>query len=391
MNALRIVLRVLLPLCALALGVGGAILLKQAGEQPPVEPAPRAQPLVETTTARATSWRPVIRTQGSVTPAQESELVAEVQGRVLELGDGLAIGARFTADELLVRIDARDYELAVLEAEAAIAQAELALQLETAEAESSRRAWLSMGQEGEPSPLVLREPQLAETRARLAAQKGRLESARRDLSRTTIRAPYDGFTFDKAVDLGQYVARGARLAHLIGSAAVEVRLPLHQSDLALLDLAAMVAASDEGAVILRAELGGELRTWRGRVVRRDDWLDPRSRMLSIVVRVEAPFAPGANAAPMFVNLFVEAELPGREIPGVFVLPRVAVRSGARVFVVDAEQKLRSRAVTVLRTEGDDVIVQKGLAEGELVCITPLDVETDGMPVRIAKPRAEGSR
>ena len=134
MNALRIVLRVLLPLCALALGVGGAILLKQAGEQPPVEPAPRAQPLVETTTARDTSWRPVIRTQGSVTPAQESELVAEVQGRVLELGDGLAIGARFTADELLVRIDARDYELAVLEAEAAIAHAELARQLETAEA-----------------------------------------------------------------------------------------------------------------------------------------------------------------------------------------------------------------------------------------------------------------
>ncbi|MCC6786157.1 MAG: efflux RND transporter periplasmic adaptor subunit [Planctomycetes bacterium] len=382
MNVARSVLRVLLPLLVVALGAAGAWALAMAREKPPVAPAPTARPLVEVVAVASSTWSPTLEVQGSVRPAVESELVSEVAGRVIELGPGLRAGARFGKGDLLVRIDARDYELAVVEAEAAVTQAELALELEKAEAEAARGAWDSLGEAKPPSPLVLREPQLAEARARVAATRARLEGARRDLERTTLTAPYDGITFEKSVDLGQYVARGARLAHLLGRAAVEVRIPLQSEELALLGLDGDVDVTLDRPVVLRAGSGDRVREWTGRIVRREDWLDPRTRTIALVVRVADPYDTSDGRAPMFVNLFVTAELRGKELTDVVVLPRAALRNDDRVWVVDAEDRLRPRDVLVLRKERDTVVLRAGLTPGDRVCTTPLDLVTDGMSVRV---------
>lgn len=382
MNVARSVLRVLLPLLVVALGVAGAVALALAREKPPIAPTPAPRPFVEFATAAKTSWVPTIEVQGSVRPAIESELVAEVAGRVNELGPGLRAGARFGKGDLLVRIEARDYELALVEAEAAITQAELALELEKAEAEAARGAWDSLGEAKPPSPLVLREPQLAEARARVAATKARLEAARRDLERTTLTAPYDGITFEKSVDLGQFVARGARLAHLLGREAVEVRIPLQAEELALLGLSGGVDAGLDREVVLRAGSGDGARRWAGRIVRREDWLDPRTRTIALVARVEKPYDTREGRSPMFVNLFVTAELRGAELADVVVLPRAALRNDDRVWVIDAEDRLRPRDVELVRKERDTVVLRSGVSAGERVCTTPLDLVTDGMSVRV---------
>src|SRR5690606_36264881 len=209
---LRRILQVTLPLVVLGLGLAVAVALARSREEVPSVTPRAAVPLVRVVTAASTSWRARVHATGVVEPAARSDLVAEVGGRVIEVGASLADGAFFTAGETLVRLDARDHALAVVEAPARVAAAQLALAFEEAEAESARREWQAMQRPEPPPPLVVRAPQLAEARARLAAAEARLEAAEREVERCVVRAPYDGRVLDKAVDLGQFVTRGTLLA-----------------------------------------------------------------------------------------------------------------------------------------------------------------------------------
>jgi multidrug efflux pump subunit AcrA (membrane-fusion protein) len=136
-------------------------------------------------------------------------------------------------------------------------------------------------------------------------------------------------------------------------------------------------------VILRAHFAGSEREWHGRVVRTEGEIDPKSRMVHVVARVDDPYARRADDGrpPLAVGLFVEAEILGRRAEGVVVLPRAALRSDGRVLVVDDEQNLRFREVEVLRKGRDELIISSGLAAGDRVCISPLEAAVDGMAVR----------
>ncbi|MEE3331098.1 MAG: hypothetical protein VX246_09530, partial [Myxococcota bacterium] len=138
------------------------------------------------------------------------------------------------------------------------------------------------------------------------------------------------------------------------------------------------------SVILRAEFAGKSHSWSGEIVRTEGELDPRSRMIHVVAQVRDPYgieAPGAETAPLAVGLFVEATILGRELAEVYVLPRIALREGSRVYVVDGEGKLRFRDVEVLRIERDTVVVGAGLWSGDRVCVSALAGAVEGMAVR----------
>ena len=82
-------------------------------------------------------------------------------------------------------------------------------------------------------------------------------------------------------------------------------------------------------------------------------------------------------------MFVEAAIEGHHVRGVFAVPPIAMRNDRTVMVVDRDDRLRLRRVEVLRKEADRVLVTSGLRAGELLCLSPLDVVTDGMAVRVA--------
>jgi multidrug efflux pump subunit AcrA (membrane-fusion protein) len=137
-------------------------------------------------------------------------------------------------------------------------------------------------------------------------------------------------------------------------------------------------------VTLRAHFGGQEHEWQGRIMRIEGEVDARSRMVHAVARVEDPYgrSAGQNRVPLAVGMFVEAEIMGQVREDLFVIPRSAVREDGRVLMVDPEQKLRFRPVSIARVAGDSAYVQSGLADGELLCISPLAVATDGMSVRV---------
>ncbi len=391
---LRTALKVALPLVVIVAGIGGAKVLIDSKEPAPPREVVRPRPRVRVMTVAPEDVQLSVQAQGTVRPATESQLVAEVSGRVVEVSEHLAEGAFCPMGATLVRIDPRDYEVAIAQAEADLARFELALELETAEAESAVREWQMMQRAGEPPALVAREPQLKEARARVEAAKAGLEGAKRDLERTDVVAPYDARVMSKSVDLGQFVQRGTTLARIYSTAAAEVRLPLADDELAFVDL--QLSRSDGEvieaagpAVTFRARFAGQEARWQGRIVRTEGQLDPSSRMVHVVARVKAPFA---SRPPMVPNLFVEAEIEGRNVTGVFRLPRYALLGDDEVAVVDADDRMHRRKVEVLRTTREEVIVQKGLETGERISLTPLEGFIDGMEVRAEsiEPAAAGA-
>jgi RND family efflux transporter MFP subunit len=382
------VLRVALPVVVLLVGGGALGLMIKFRKQLKPAPVEVLPPLVEVVQARRQTHQFRVVTQGTVTPRTEIQLVPEVSGRVIATSPSLAAGGFFEPGEVLVEIDARDYELAVTRARSQLAQARVLVQREEAEADVARREWEKLGT-GRPNPLLLREPQLAEARAAVASAEAALEQVERDLARCRIAAPFAGRVGEKNVDVGQYVTKGQPMGRLYAIDYAEIRLPLPTDEIAFVDLPLDYRGADRReagpAVKVRARFAGDWHAWDGRIVRTDSQIDPRTRMATAVARVDDPYGrKGASARPpLAAGLFVEAEILGRQTNGVAVLPRTALRGNDRVFVIDPERKLQFRDVEVLRADRNTVVVSQGLEDGELVCVSPLDTAVDGMKVRLA--------
>ncbi|HUG44040.1 MAG TPA: HlyD family efflux transporter periplasmic adaptor subunit, partial [Acidobacteriota bacterium] len=228
-------LKILLALAFLAVGLFGAWSL--ISTRPQVESAAPtfSTPLVEVMPLSPRNIQLRVRTQGTVMPRTESSLVPEISGRVVYVSPSFSSGGFFEEDEVLLRIDPRDFELAIAEADARIAQARFQIEREQAEARVARREWEELG-EGRASDLLLRTPQVAEAEAALEAAKASRELAQRNLSRTEIRAPYRGRVRSRSADIGQFVVQGDSVAQLYAVDFAEVRLPIPREELGSVNL-----------------------------------------------------------------------------------------------------------------------------------------------------------
>jgi RND family efflux transporter MFP subunit len=364
--------------------------------RPDVEQAPPVitHPTVRVAPAIPESLQLSVHTQGTVVPRTETDLVSEVSGRILWVSPSLASGGFVEPDEVLLRIDPSDYEIGVARAEAGLRRARSERSLALAGLERHRR----LADRGVESTSALEAAVNAREVAEAAVidAEATLEQARRDLERTRIKSPYLGRVRDKRVDVGQFVGRGAPIARLYAVDYAEVRLPLPDADAAFLDLPiAYRDDSDAGPapeVILRAEFAGRTHTWRGHIVRTEGELDPRTRMIHAVARVEDPYGRGEapDRPPLSVGLFVQAEILGLELDHVVRVPRSALRGDSTVVVVDAEGLIRLRDVDVLKRNRDEILVVGGLERGDRFCTTPLSIAVDGMVVETVEPVAAGS-
>jgi len=381
-------LKIVLPLAVIAVAGAVAAWMILSRSEPEARVPEVPVPLVRAIEVELRDLTLTVKSQGTVSPRTESVLLPEVAGRVIEVSPSFVSGGFFEEGELLLRIDPHDYRQALVQARAAVAQAELRLASERAEADVARREWEELGQGGDPPPLTVREPQLAEAEAALAAARAAVVNAERNLERTEIRAPYDGRVRQKQADLGQYVSPGSPLGTIYAVDYAEIRLPLPDEDLAFLDLPLVYrgeAATSRGPEVeLSATFAGKTHHWRGRIVRTEGEIDPRSRMVHAVARVKDPYGRGndPDRPPLAVGLYVEAAIRGRRVENVALLPRSALREDGRLLVLTDDDRLAFREIEILRRTREEIVVSSGLADGERVCLTNLTAVTDGMKVRV---------
>jgi RND family efflux transporter MFP subunit len=333
------------------------------------------------------SLRIQVQAQGTVTPLRETAILSEVKGRVIEVSPAFNVGGFVFKDDVLLRIDPRDYQTSLLRAQAAVESAESNLAQEKGRAQVAQSEWKKLPKGSQRSQeakdLYLRKPQLELAQAQLLAAMADLNTARDNLERTIIRAPYDALIRKKHSDLGQFVSAGSPLADIFSVESAEIRLPIPQSKLAYLELPGLEGYTRSSPIDLYTDVAGEVKHWTAQLHRTEGVFDERSRVLYTVARIEDPYGlHHPDKEPLRVGTFVNANIEGREFTGIVTLPRYILRAGNLIWVVDESMHLRNRKVTILRAGGDLVYVSAGLDEGDLISLTSLDSSFDGSKVRI---------
>ena len=386
------------------IGIAFAIILAKSAKKPESQISQPKLPAVEVQIAEATRHTYRIQSQGTALPRTSIRLVSEVSGKVGPVAESFDVGQIFAKGDVLLKIDARDYELALAQARSQVAQAQLRLQMEVNEADVVRREWELLNQ-GEPTGLQAREPQLASARAALEAALAAEEAAKRNLDRCEIRAPFDGMVARAGVRPGQFAALATPLGELFATDVAEVRLPLIASDLSFIDLprpGAKVALGQAPKVTLSAQAGERRTEWLGHIVRSEETVDPMNRMVYVVAQVVDPYGLAKrDGAPLRSGTFVRTRIEGRTQENVIVLPRQALRGKDRVWIADPvwiesetstlqewlgyrdqQTRLIFRSVDVSFADAKQVIVAAGIQQGEQVVVSLLAAVVDGMGVKV---------
>ena len=341
------------------LAVAFGIVAKLFGSKPKAgrwgeRPAPSVA--VEIAPLQLESYDVWVDSYGTAEALTSTRLVAEISGRVVNVSESIRAGGTFNKGDVLVEVDARDFEVEVDITASLAADAEVVYLQEVAQAEFAAQEWNETPTSEAARQLALRKPQVAAAKASLQAAKARLSRAKLNLERTRIVAPFDGKILEQLVDVGQVVSPSQTIAQIYSTDAVEVRLPVKLDDLEHLQL-----PESEGLqaipsrVVLESDMGSRTYQWQGEIVRTEGAFDPATRMLYVVARVDDPFIANADRPAMRVGQFVRAKLQGKQYDDVFVIPRRAVSQDFLVSVAD-EGVLKKRRIQPLWTDSNAVVV-----------------------------------
>ena len=380
--------------------VGTIALVLLAFAKPKPEPAPIADDTahvkVTVTQAKPQTVRLAVTAHGTVVPKREIDMVAQVSGQIVNVDPVFVDGGFFNHSQVLIQIDDRDYKITLLNAKARLAEAARQLAEEEGRSRVAKREWRDLGNQ-KANDLFIRKPHLAAAQANLESARGDVAKAELNLERTKITVPFDGRIKQIYADLGQYVTTGSRLATVYDSTVAEVRLPLTEKQAALINLPltrstpAEIAGeehsgTEQPSVTITGSVAGKTYQWQGTLARTDAFVDADSRMYYAVVEVADPFSvqntSNAVQAPLLPGLFVEAEIAGKELDNVMILPRSALFQRDKIVTLNGDNAIEHRPVNVLRKSESHVWVQAEtlLADNTLISIEKQSLTPEGTTV-----------
>jgi RND family efflux transporter MFP subunit len=319
---------------------------------------------------------------GDVRALHQIGLTPQVSGQVVWVHPDFLAGGSFNKGDALLSIEPADFELGVQQADAMVAQATYQLEVTQANAEVALTEWnLVKGNDadsGEPSSLVLYEPQMRQAEANLQSAEAALAKAELNLSRTTLHAPFNCKIASKNVSPGQQIGPQAAIAQLYSTDIAEIEVSLQPSQLSYIEIPG--AKVD---VIL--ENGKSTQIFEGIVHRQVGVIGEMGRLARIVVRIEDPFRGDNPLNPtMSLGAFVEARIHGTTVRDIFAVPRSAVHSDGMVWVAE-DNSLTIRPVEVYYKTQNEILVTTGIENGDLVILTPISGAAKGMKLRYTMP------
>jgi len=397
------------------------LLFMVAGKQPPAQ-AERGEPTrtVRVIEVPLVELVPMAEGYGQVQPARIWTAVSQVAGRVTYIHPRLRDGEILPVDTELVHIDPKDYELALAQAQAELA--ELNAQEKNARASlniEKRNQQLAKKELGRIQKLVTKGTSsqskadeteramlaysasvqnLQNTLALVPSQRSVLEAkvalAERNLEHTIIRAPFDMRVASLKVEADQYVPIGQSLFKGDAVDRVEIKAQVAMSSLRRLFIGRQMQidierVSEEFAELIaldpvvKLDMGNHVAEWQAEFVRFSDTVDPETRTMGVVVAVDNPFEkviPGYKP-PLSKGMFVNVVMRGKKSMQRVLVPRSAVRANT-VYVADEDNRLRRRSVKILFSQGDISVVEQGLEPGERVVVTDLVPAVDGMLLQV---------
>ncbi len=340
---------------------------------------------IETLLIKKEAFNITIGSYGRVQALTQTNMVARVSGEVLFVSEDFRQGGFFTKGQLLVSLDKSDYLIELDIATAQVAEARSRLASELAQAEEAKHDWIRSGRTGEPPALAVRKPQLDAAEASLKSAQAGVDRAKLNLSRTEVKAPYDGSVIRSHVALGQVVNSSSTLAEVFATNAAEIMLPIKSNELHLLNLDHNQINTEKNDIAVEIESNlFDKNIWQGKVVRVSSALEEQSRQLSVVARVDNPFSHNSQRPPLKIGEYTTARISGNTIENAIVIPNHTIYQGQYVYLFKDGQVYRQDVQIEWRGE-EKSLINAGLNEGDQVVLTALGQISSGTPAQRSKP------
>jgi len=384
----RNILRIVISLLLIAAGIGGARFLittkPKANKRPPV----KMEPLVRTKTLQPENYTVKIPAMGTVIPAREISLEAQVAGEIIYMHPEFTEGGMLPEGIKILQINAKDYELAVQQKQKALADAEYAFKLEEGHQDVARREWdLLYGDQKineVESELALRKPHLEKVKVEIAAAKADLEQAKINQARTTLTAPFNVLVLNRHVNLGSQVTPQEKIADLVGTDIYWVQISLPVERLRWIQIPNGQGGSGASVKIVYRQ--DYVRS--GRVIRLLPDLSKEGRMARLLIEVNDPldFRIKKKKRPMLLlGEYVRVLIEGEELHDVYRIPRSALRNDNEIWLVDDESRLAIHKIKTIWRDEEVVVIQDGFKPGERLVVSGLAAPVAGMAVRVETP------
>lgn len=351
----------------------------------PVEKIQERVERLEVITAKKMDVFPTVNTQAVVESSLNINIKSQVSGQVVCTSPRFESGGIFDTGEVIMRIDPSDYELALIQAEVNVAKAQQTLSVELEQTDLAKIDWEKYGQ-GEATDLVLRIPQLREAEAGLKGAQANYDTQRIRLERTAIKAPFPLMIDQKQVDLGQIVSVNQDLVKVFGTEEAEIRMPLSQKQLDLLNVRNVGILPEEK--VLNVKVRDLTRedgvVWDAQILRLDGSIDRKSRVYYAVATIYDPIniKYEKETPPLLPGVFVNLEVFGPKISNVFKVPAMAMRDDDNIFIY-ANNKLITKRVEILDRDQSFITIKSGINEGDYIVPKPPYSYVPGMKAMIA--------
>ena len=345
----------------------------------PVEEAPAPDVIVEILTPK--DYQIQISSNGTTTPLTQTVLTAEVGGEVIYRSKKFSEGSSVIEGEILAKIDDTDLQLQYKNALLQLANAEVQHSLQLAEAEVAKEAWEKIG-DGVASNLTLKKPQLKQAEALLEVAKAQVSSAKNKLNKTEIVAPYAGRIQSVNIDLGTTIIPGQPVGAMYTSSEIEITLAVKDNDLQFLSIpmdGRKLNPSEQASVVIESFYKGKTQSWEGKLERVDGVIDPITRMINLIAVFKNDFIE-TDKPNLPIGLFVEAKIDGITLKNIFEIPINSISKDNEVYIVDKDNQLELRKLTVLKKYSEFVIIKDGLKAGERIVTSKLSTASSGIKV-----------
>lgn len=378
------------PLIAIVLIVllGGSIslvLMLTGPETVPVD-QPSSARIVQTIPLVPQTRLVTVSAYGAVVPSRKVIIKPQVSGQAIWQSSAMTMGGRVLEGDELLRIDPKDYELALAEVKADLEQARFEKEVESGRQVIARREWdelqADLNMDEVNQSLVLREPHLRRAEALMEKATNDIEAAELHLARTVIHAPFNAMVVEESVEIGQLLSPGSEICELVGTDEFWIQVTLPFSELKWIQF----PDGDRPGALASVYLDtgeGEFGLWQGEVLRLLSDLDPLGRMARLIVTVQDPLgiqSPEDGKLPLLLGSYVEVRIIAGELEDTLRIPRSALREGNSIWVVGSDKRLQIVPAEVLWPEKDTVLIANNTQPGDQLVVSDLRVALPGLEV-----------
>ena len=188
-----------------------------------------------------------------------------------------------------------------------------------------------------------------------------VKSDEEKLKKYTVRATFDGVITKSYTDIGANVNMGSAVIDIIRNGKMEVELTVNTSEIEFIKVGNSVSFKDGST------------NFKGEIIRKGSFVNENTQNISVFAEINS------GTELLFSGMYLNAIITSNSILDVCEIPRRAIFSDNRIFIVNSENKLETMIVNVISNQGNNVIVDN-INNNTMVVNEPLIDTKEGVIV-----------